>query len=43
MVVMFSTILVSTIVIDKVETLGMLLTQSDYDMESNDAVIQYNR
>ena len=43
MLVIVSTTLVCTLLIDKVEPLGMLLKQSDYDNESDDAVITYNR
>ena len=43
MLVIVSTTLVCTFLIDKVEPLGMLLKQSDYDSESDDAVITYNR
>ena len=43
MLVIVSTTLVCTLLIDKVEPLGMLLKQSDYDGESDDAVITYNR
>ena len=43
MLMIVSTSLVCTLLIDKVEPLGMLLKQSDYDGESDDAVITYNR
>ena len=44
MLVIVSATLVCTLLIDKVEPLGMvLLKQSDYDSETDDAVITYNR
>ena len=44
MVLMVSTTLTSTLLIDKVESLGMLLTQSQYDdTDTGDAVFSYNR
>jgi hypothetical protein len=44
MVLIVSTTLTSTLLIDKVESLGMLLTQSQYeDTETGDAVFSYNR
>ena len=41
--VMVLSMLASTVLIDEVETLGMLLTQTDYDSNPDDAVISYNR